>query len=46
MQGQYHRVEKDSLGTDMPEVGTSIFKNSCLLWREGGSYIGKVKSAE
>ncbi|MBW2651371.1 MAG: DUF2889 domain-containing protein [Deltaproteobacteria bacterium] len=44
VQAQYHRVEKDSPGTDIPEMDTSIFKNSCWLWREGGPYIGKAKS--
>ncbi|MBN2538440.1 MAG: DUF2889 domain-containing protein [Deltaproteobacteria bacterium] len=44
VQGQYLRAEKNSPDTDMPEVDTSVLKNSCWLWRENGPHIEKLKS--
>ena len=44
VQGQYLRAGINSSDTEMPEVDTSLLKNSCWLWRESGPHIGKEKS--
>lgn len=46
VQAQYHRGEKNSHDTDLPEVDISILKNSCWLWREGGPHMEKERSAD